>query len=97
MALLAPGTENAISPAVSESVRKPWAMVFPFGMSVSARSVSIWIHWRSSVASAKPSIQTWSMVIQSLTPSSLPTQFSRSASIAISATERHSSLKLAQP
>src|SRR5262249_47681194 len=62
----------------SDSVRKPWAIVLPPGISRLARSTSTWIHWWSPVASANLSIIAWSTVIQSDGPSSVPTSFKRS-------------------
>jgi hypothetical protein len=41
----------------SESVRKPWAIVVPNGP-LAARSGSVWIHWKSSVAAANASIRS---------------------------------------
>ena len=67
-------TAAAIPGGSSDSVRKPCAMVPPKGDSRFARSTSTWIHWWSSVASAKPSTRCWSMVSQSLAPISRPTQ-----------------------
>src|SRR3954469_16330594 len=54
------------------TVRKPCATVRPNGPAA-ARSGSVWIHWWSSVASAKTSMRCWSTVTQSLVPRSSPT------------------------
>src|SRR4051812_9902261 len=54
------------------TVRNPCATVFPNGPSAAA-SGSTWIHWWSSVASAKVSTRFWSTVTQGLVPRSSPT------------------------
>ena len=45
----------------SDSERKPWAMVPPNGVCAAAPG-STWMNWRSSVASAKASMRSWSIV-----------------------------------
>src|SRR6478609_5782510 len=51
------------------TVRYPWTMVVPNGPAL-ARSGSTWIHWWSSVASAKRLTCCWVMVRHRLVPSS---------------------------
>src|SRR5260370_5476274 len=57
----------------SDRVRYPWAMATPKGPFL-ARSGSTWIHWWSSVASAKRLTLSCVMVCHSEWPSSLPTR-----------------------
>ena len=63
---------------ISESRRNPWAMVEPNGPAA-ARSPSTWIHWWSSVASAKASIRSWVIVVHSPTPMDDPTMDRKSS------------------
>src|SRR3954452_3106747 len=56
-----------------QSVRFPWAMVVPNGLSVFARSVSTWIHWWSPETSANLSMSSWVTSRQSLGPICCPT------------------------
>ena len=53
--------------AASDIVRKPWAIGAPNGPAL-ARSVSTWIHWLSSVASANLLIWSWVIVTESVGP-----------------------------
>ena len=59
-------------PSTSDSVRLPWAIVVPNGLSFFARSTSTWIHWSSPEISANESIISWVTSRQSLGPISLP-------------------------
>ena len=61
-------------PSTSESVRLPWAIVVPNGLSVLARSTSTWIHWSSPESSAKVLMSSWVTVRHSLGPIVLPEQ-----------------------
>ena len=56
------------------SVRLPWAIGPPNGLSAFARSTSTWIHWWSPEISAKPLIISWVTVRQSLGPTVSPTR-----------------------
>src|SRR3954453_6783236 len=51
-----------------QSVRLPWAIVVPKGLSFFARSTSTWIHWWSSETSANLSMSSWVTSRQSLGP-----------------------------
>src|SRR4051794_6068393 len=56
-----------------QSVRLPWAMVVPKGLSFLARSTSTWIHWWSPETSANLSMSSWVTSRQSLGPIGWPT------------------------
>src|SRR5687767_12852823 len=56
-----------------QSVRLPWAMVVPNGLSVFARSTSTWIHWWSPETSANLWMSSWVTSRQSLGPMVCPT------------------------
>ena len=49
-------------------------MVVPYGDSRRERFGSVWMNWWSSVQAANASMRAWSMVIQSLGASCLPTR-----------------------
>src|SRR5687768_10163231 len=66
----------------SDKVRKPWAMVPPNGVCAAAAG-SVWMNWRSSVASANASMRAWSTVSQPDTPVSLPMRLRISAMLAV--------------
>src|SRR5215213_50415 len=51
-----------------QSVRLPWAIVVPNGLSLFARSTSTWIHWWSPETSANLSMSSWVTSRQSLGP-----------------------------
>src|SRR3954453_19263595 len=51
-----------------QSVRLPWAIVVPKGLSFFARSTSTWIHWWSPETSANLSMSSWVTSRQSLGP-----------------------------
>src|SRR5215212_20859 len=51
-----------------QSVRLPWAIVVPNGLSFFARSTSTWIHWWSPDTSANLSMSSWVTSRQSLGP-----------------------------
>src|SRR5688500_1165817 len=55
----------------------------PKGLSRLARATSTWIHWWSSVASAKRFTRCWVTSTQSLVPSSLPLYEGRSARVVV--------------
>ena len=61
-------------------VRNPCAIVVPNGPAAAA-STSTWIHWWSSVASAKASIRAWSISSHSLVPISDPAAAATSSSV----------------
>jgi len=63
----------------SESVRKPWAIGPPKGDSFLALSGSIWIHWKSPVASAKALILSCETVNHEPQPISFPINFLKSS------------------
>src|SRR5215210_1427427 len=54
------------------SVRLPWAIVVPNGLSFFARSTSTWIHWWSPDTSANLSMSSWVTSRQSLGPMVCP-------------------------
>src|SRR5919108_6556163 len=56
-----------------QSVRLPWAIVVPNGLSFFARSTSTWIHWWSPETSANLSMSSWVISRQSLGPMVWPT------------------------
>src|SRR5215210_5613400 len=56
-----------------QSVRLPWAIVVPNGLSFLARSTSTWIHWWSSETSANLSMSSCVTSRQSLGPICCPT------------------------
>src|SRR5829696_2746919 len=56
-----------------QSVRLPWAIVVPNGLSFFARSTSTWIHWWSPETSANLSMSSWVTSRQSLGPMVWPT------------------------
>src|SRR5215210_7738226 len=56
-----------------QSVRLPWAIVVPNGLSFLARSTSTWIHWWSPETSANLSMSSWVTSRQSLGPIGCPT------------------------
>src|SRR5215213_9187948 len=56
-----------------QSVRLPWAIVVPNGLSFFARSTSTWIHWWSPDTSANLSMSSWVTSRQSLGPMVCPT------------------------
>src|SRR3954470_1360703 len=65
---------SLVSLGASDSVKYPWAMVPPNGVSF-ARSGSTWIHWWSPVTSAKASMSFWVTSCHSLAPRSWPSYF----------------------
>src|SRR5829696_3962519 len=67
----------------SDSVRYPWAIGPPNGLSFFARSTSTWIHWWSPVASANLFTCSWVTSYQSLVPSSVPTRPGSSAMVVV--------------
>src|SRR5918999_6098031 len=66
-------------PSHMQSVRLPWAMVVPNGLSVLARSVSTWIHWWSPDTSANLSMSAWVTSRHPLGPVVWPTNALRSS------------------
>src|SRR6476661_5421125 len=58
-------------------------MVRRNGLSVRARSGSRWIHWWSSVASAKVAIRSWVISNQSLGSSVVPTRFFNPSTVVV--------------
>src|SRR5205085_6501689 len=56
-----------------DSVRLPWAIGPPNGLSFFARSMSTWIHWWSPDTSANALIISWETSRQSLGPICRPT------------------------
>src|ERR1700693_1456927 len=57
---------------ISDSVKKPCAIVVPKGDSRAARTGSVWMNWSSSVVRAKESIRSCVTVSQSLATLSFP-------------------------
>ena len=61
-------------PSIIDSVRFPWATVVPNGLSLFARSTSVWIHWWSPLRSAKASMSSWVTSRHSLGPICSPSR-----------------------
>src|SRR5829696_305826 len=70
MPILKPSDWNSCGRKASsrQSVRLPWAIVVPNGLSVLARSTSTWIHWWSPETSANLLMSSWVSSRQSLGP-----------------------------
>src|ERR1700722_6850281 len=66
-----------------ESVRNPCPIGPPNGDCAVARSGSTWIHWWSSVASAKVFTRSWVTSNHSLVPSTWPLSDGSSASVVV--------------